>query len=491
MSIRRAATWAMTAQYYGFALQFVASLILARYFISPEQLGLFSISFAAISLIAFLQDFGVARYISGEQDLTEEKRRTAYTISMSVSWLIALLCVGLAWPIAAYYDNERLAPISLVVAASYFLVPFAIVPQALRQREMDFKSSAMIDMGAASANAAVALYLGWEGHGPMALAWGAFAQQAARALVAQWRAGWMMPWPPRFRNPGRIFTFGGTNTVLVVCHLVADRAPELFIGRLLGAAPVGLYARGTGLAQQLRMLLVGAVSGVFYPAFRQMRDEGKPLSEPYIMVAGAFTAIMWPALAGLAVLSEPTVELLYGDKWADTAPLLFWLALAQMCFIAVPLSADLAILLDEKRDLMVRALLDLSLALALLVAAIPYGLEGIAASRVVHGLLYLANLGQFLHRIVRFSWTAWLAVQLRSAFVTVLAVTPALIFYRVWAGPGDAGFVQILASAGCGAALWLVGLWLIRHPVFTEGLAALAPLRRRFARPVTHPGPVR
>jgi len=469
----------MAGQYYGFVLQFIASIILARYFISPEELGLFSIAFSAISLLAFLQDFGVARYVSGEKDLTEEKRQMAFSISMAISWAIAAGCVGLAWPIADYFGDAELVTISLIIASSYFLVPFAIVPQALRQREMDFKTTALINFGSANANALVALYLGWQGYGAAALAWGAFGQQAARALVAQWRIGWMMPWPMRFSDCGRLFAFGGTNTVLVMCTMISDRAPELFIGRIFGAAPVGLFARGASLAMQLRMLLFGAVSGVFYPAFRKFRDEGKSLAAPYVLVAGTFTAIMWPAFAGLAVLSEPVVLLLYGEKWIETAPLLFWLAVSQMGFMAVPLAADMAILLDQKKDIVVRHVLDLALAIAVLIAAIPYGVEAVAASRLVHSLMYVANFGQILRRIVGFTWVAWLTIHLRSAFVTALAVAPTLIFYRIWDKPHEAGLLQILASAACGAALWIVGLWVVRHPFVEEVKPQLADLIQR------------
>ncbi len=485
MSVFRAASWALFAQYYSFILTFTASLILARYFISPEELGLFSIAFAAISLIAFLQDFGVGRYINGERDLDREKIRTAFTLSLLISWGIAAICVGLTWPLSAFYDNEALVPISLVIASSYFLVPFAIVPQALRQRELDFKSSALVDMGAATANATVSLYLGWKGHGPMALAWGAFAQQAGRAIVAQWRAGWTAPWPPGLSQTGKLFAYGGTNTVLVACMQITTHAPELLIGRVLGPISVGFFARAFGLAAHLRLLLVGAVSGVFFPAFRKIRDAGEPIGPPYILVTGAFTAIMWPALAGLAVLAEPTINFLYGEKWVESAPLLFWLALAQMCFVSVPLNADLPILLDRQKDLVFRLFLDLATALTLLALAIPFGLEAIVASRFAHGLLWIVLFASFVQRITGFSWRDWLLTQLRSLAVTLLAIAPSLIFYRIADGPQDAGIMQILASAGCGVILWLIGLWLLRHPALTVIIENLEPVRRRLLRAST------
>ncbi len=485
MNIRSAASWAMGAQYASFAMQFATSLILARYFISPEQLGLFSISFAAISLLASLQDFGVNRYVCGEADLTPQKLQTSYTVSLGISWAIALVCLGLAWPMAAYYGEARLFALTLVIAASYFLVPFAIVPQALRQRELDFRSSAMITVGATAANSAVALYLGWDGWGAMALACGALAQQAARALIAQWRAGWISPWPPSLHKPGRVLSFGGTNTVLVTCANIAASAPELVIGRILGAASAGLYTRATGLALQVRLLLVGAVGGVFLPAFRKIREEGKPLGPPYLRIAAIFSAIMWPALAGLAVLSEPVVNLLYGPKWIDSAPLLLRLSLAQMFFVAMPMIADLGVLLDHKKELVIRNIVDVVIAVTLLAIAAPFGLAAIAASRIVHGVLWTMNFITFLRRMVGFSWKDWANVQLRSLALTGLAIVPSLLFFHYADGPREAGALQILASAGCGVVLWLIGLWLLRHPAYEEILRVAQPLlaKAKGARP--------
>jgi O-antigen/teichoic acid export membrane protein len=90
MSVRTAAVWAMVSQYASFAIQFATSVVLARWFIGPDQLGLFSIAFAAITLVAFLQDFGVNRYITGERELTPEKLATAFTISVVFAGGIAL-----------------------------------------------------------------------------------------------------------------------------------------------------------------------------------------------------------------------------------------------------------------------------------------------------------------------------------------------------------------------------------------------------------------
>src|SRR3546814_12844832 len=95
----------------------------------------------------------------------------------------------------------------LAIGASYLFVPLAIVPTALRQRAMDFRSDFMIEVGASITNAAVTLTLAAMGQGAMALACGALAQQIARALVSQWRSGWTFPWPLRCAGASHVIRF--------------------------------------------------------------------------------------------------------------------------------------------------------------------------------------------------------------------------------------------------------------------------------------------
>ncbi len=482
MSVRTAAIWAIVSQYVSFALQFVASVVLARWYITPEQLGQFSIAFAAVTLIAFLQDFGVTRYINGERDLTPEKLRSAFTISVLFAWGIALLALLAAWPISLFYGDSGMLPVTLIIASSYLLVPLAIVPQATCQRRMDYRSNTMIEVGSSMANAATAVTLAVMGHGALALAWGAFAQQAARLIVSQWRAGGMLPWPPRIADASPILALGGANTIQVACTSLSARAPELVIGRLIDNAAVGLFARASGLALQLRLLISGAVTGVFYPAFRRVRDNGEPLGPPYLRVMAAYTGVTWPAMAGIAVLSEPLIRMLYGERWVAAAPLLTWIALSQLCYVALPLYADLPLLLGKMRPLMRRMVADTVLSVILIALTAPFGLVWVAISRVVHGVLWVIIYAPLMREILGLRWKALGSVAVRSAAVSLAAIAPLVASYVLWDSPANAGPGQVGSMVAAGIALWFVTLRLTLHPLYHEihelAAAVFAGLRR-------------
>lgn len=482
MTVRKAIAWASASKLLSFTIAFASSIIVARFFLTPAEVGLFSIAFAATALIAVLQEFGLNRYIVGEVELGEEKLRTAFSVSLAVAWGVALVILAAAKPFSWLYDDPRLFPLMLVIGASYLFVPLAIVPTALRQRAMDFRSDFMIEVAAAITNAAVTITLAALGEGAMALAWGALAQQVARALVSQWRNGWIFPWPMRFGGAAHVIRFGGGSTLLQIFDAVCSRSPDLIVGGIAGNTAVGLYSRASGLAVQLVNLMTGAVNSVFYPALAQLRNEGKSLGAPYLRLVAGYTGVVWPALAGLAVASGPLVGALYGPRWMGVAPILSLLAIAEMIFVALPMNVQIPILLDRLPGVLKRAGITTGIAALLLALGAPYGGQGAATAYIGYAIVWFAIFSLFLRCLIRFEWTTLLGCYARSLAGATAAVAPLLAWYR-WVTPASAlGFSELLLPVSAGVLLWLAMLFATGHPL-TADIRHLASWVRERARP--------
>ncbi len=468
MSVRSAALWSMGAQYIVFAVQFAVSVIISRFFLSPEEVGLFSIALSAAMLVSTLQDFGITRYIAGQPGLDEGQIRTCFSVSLLFALGVGLVILALAWPVSLFYGDPRLLPVLATVAASYLLAPFGIVPSALLQRDMDFRSLFLVNVGAVVAWAATALGCVASGWSAMSLAWAVVAQQGVRAAISLWRSGHRPRLPLSFGGGRPIMRFGGGASLLYASGSIGTRSPELIIGRLLNFEAVGLFSRASGLAGQLRTLVAGAVGGVFYPAFARLRDSGADLSAPYLRVASGLTATVWPAMAFLAAASTPLVLMLFGPVWAGVAPLLVWIALSEMIFVGLPLTMELPILLGRMRTLLALNLLDTLASITMLVLGAYLGLEWAAASRIAYGLLWFAVYARLMRRLAGFSWRSMLLVYLQSGAVSIAAAAPLLLIYWQVAEPEALGFTALAAAAAAGGLCWLACLFLVRHPARHE-----------------------
>lgn len=480
-SVRTAAVWGMAGQYVAFFAQFATSVVISRFFLSPGEVGLFGTALAAAMMVAIFQDFGISRYVAGEADLDAAKLRRCFSVSIVFALGIGTIILALAWPAALFYDDARLFPLLAVIAGSYLLVPFGIVPAALLQRRLDFRGLFFVNTGAAAAMAIVTISLAASGWSAMSLAVGTVAQAAARAIIGQAVSGERPHFPLSLRGSRSILRFGSEFSLISLSGALGMRSPELIIGRLLGFAAVGVYGRAVSLSGQLRLLVSGAIGGVFFPAFARMRDRGEPFAPAYLRVVSAYSVTTWPAMAFLAAASVPVVALLYGPVWAGVAPLLMLVALSEIAFTALPLHMDVPIVLGRMRTLMGLNLLDTAISVVLLVVAATVGIEWAAASRIAYGVLWYGVYAGFMQRLIGFSWRAMTVVYLQSLACTLATVAPLLLAYAVWATPQTIGFPALLILAVAGCLGWAAMLFLVRHPARLEFLDMAKALLARSA----------
>lgn len=486
MSVRHAALWSMGSHYAGFVMQFVTSVLVSRFFLTPAEVGLYSIALAAAMLVAILQDFGITRYVAGLTQLDERHLAQCSSVAMLFSVLVASIIAVAAWPIAQFYGHAELMPILFIIAGSYIFVPFFNVPTALLSRDMNFRALFRINVVAILVQSLVTLALAAYGFSAFALAWGIVAQTAARGIMAQWhRPVRMALWAGK-ENLKPILQFGSASSVLYIIGGISVRSPDLIIGRFLGLTATGLYSRAAALSDHFRQLVGGAIGHVFYPAFARIRDRGESFAPAYLRVVGGYTAIIWPGMVGLAVASVPLVHFLYGSKWADVAPLLTLVALSELMLLALPLHIDIPILMGKIRPLIRYNIADTVCAVGLLLLAAQYSVELAAASRIAYGLCWFAIYARFMQTIIGFRWRDMVPLYARGLAGTVAAVSPLLLCYQYWIGPEEMGIMMLMLFAGLGVIAWAATLFILRHPVVDEiwdmAEPHIAPLKRRFAR---------
>lgn len=479
MSVRGAAAWAMAGQYLSFAIQFAASVVISRFFLDPAEIGLFSIALAAALLVAVLNDFGLSRYISALPRLDGEEIVRCGSVSLLLSLAVAAVIALGAWPIASLYGLPGLAPILLIIAGSYLFLPLSVVPLALMGRQMGFRGHFAVNVGGALAQATVAIALAAQGFSSLSLAWAAVALTLSRGLIAQLIRP-ALPWPIRLDRLGPVLRFGGKSSLLAVSGALGTRTPDLVVGKILTLFATGLYSRAVSLTEQVRMLIGGAIGGVFFPAFARIRDRGEPLGPAYLRVCAGYSAVVWPGMAGLALAAEPVVRLLYGDVWIGTAPLLTLIALHTCILTMLPLVSELPILLGRIDRLLALNIVDTVLSLALLALGCLWGVEGAAASRIVYALAWMLLYFGFMRRLVGFDLRAWLALYIRSLAATLAALAPLALTFAFWQGPDRIEFPVLLGAVALGGMAWFAALVLVRHPALPDivGIAETAMPRR-------------
>ncbi len=474
MQLRRSLVFSFVDRYSGLLINVAASTLLAR-LLTPDEVGVFSIVMVLLALANSLRDMGAGQYLLQERELTDDRIRAVWAIQLGIGLALSAAVAAASKPMAAFYNDTRVADVMLVVAANYFLNPFGSITHAWLMRDMRFDKLAVIRFASSVVGASTSIALAWQGSGPLSLAWGSLAGTAATALVSSCFRPRGYPWLPGTKEIRRVLAFGTKITSTSIVQTLAQGAPEFFLAKAQGMAASGLYSRANGLVSMFYRLVMDAALSVATSMFASKARSDLDLSEPFVRAIGYITALGWSFAAVIAILAFPTIRVLYGAQWGDAVVVAQLLALALA--LGLPVRLCHTALFGAGR---VNAILKLTVTCAAvtIVAAALASLHGLhAMGWAVAGSSALAS-GAWLavtRRALGFRWRHLLQTAVRSVMVAIAAgIAPALTMLAY--GPRPTGVMAawclVLGGVGAGAGM-LVCAWAIQHPIFDELMVLL------------------
>lgn len=481
MSTRQALAFSFLDRYAGLVLHTATAMVIAR-LLTPAELGVYSVVMVMIGLVAVFRDLGAGQYLVQHRSGDAAALGVTWTLQSGLGAAFALVVYAGAWPLAAFYRDERIVGIMQVVALNFLVTPLLAFPNAQLLRAMRFRTIAAIRFVGAIANAATAIGLAWRGLGPVALAWGNLATTAVGIAITALFARLPMWQRPTTQGLREALRFGGGLTAVALLSTVRGGAPELLLGKLQTLAAAGLTSRAQGLAAMFQQLVLDAVGAVALPYFARESRAGRELAPPFLRAAELILGLGLAFFGVLLVLAFPIVRLLYGLQWDESVPLLRWFAFATALALPATVCYSPLVALGAIREVVVATVVSTVVGVAATAIGAWFGpLEVAQAIAAVNALGSVLWLGLAKPRI-GFGWAALAAVAARSAAVAAAATAPALVTILAlgWE-PHGRPFVALACLPLCLAAGALAG-WATRHALWLELVRALPRAGRRVAR---------
>jgi O-antigen/teichoic acid export membrane protein len=367
-TVRRALLLSFVERYLMLVVALASNLLLAR-LLTPEQIGVFSVSLAVIGVAQAVRDFGVGNYLIQETELGPEKVATAFTISLAIGLTLFVLVALLAPTIAAWYGEPRMAVTLRIVSLNFLMMPFGTVCLSLLRRKMQFRLAMIANLVASVAGAVTSVLLAWLGVGENSLAWGGVVSQGGAAAIAWWLVRAELPLRVSWTRWREIARFGGMSSASGIITSVSMDANDLVVGKVLGFEPVAMLSRAQGLSYLVHRDLLGAVRNVALPALSKAHREGADLGAQFTRGVANLTVLAWICYGWLACFSLEAVSLLYGSQWLEAVPLVPVFCLAGALGAINVITPNLLIAVGAVRTMMVLDLFLQPLRLALIAAA--------------------------------------------------------------------------------------------------------------------------
>lgn len=419
MSVKRGVLISFGQSGGSFALQFAANIVLSRLLL-PEEIGVFSVSVALLSILQMLRDFGVGQYLVQEKDLTDAKIRTVFGTSLIIGWLLAAAIFFSRFAVADFYNKPLIADIMALLSISFLIIPFGHPASSLMRRERLYGRLALIGLSSTFVSITTSIIAAIMGKGAISLAYGSIAGMAfATVILLSFRPQhlFLRPSLSEWRQVWRFgVTVSGTEAIIVL----GEMSPDLVIGYMLGFAPVALYSRGLGLAKLFDNFFGNTPRMVMGAEFGTMHRSGERLTDLVIKATKITTAIGWPFLIFLAFKVKTIIWIFYGPNWFGAVPITQVLCLA----VAVPLVITCATALYEGTGavrLKLRNELWLQIFhVSLVVLGAMHSLLAVAWMRVFYALLMVSFHMSVLHKYAHIGLFYLLKNLLASLSIAVL-----------------------------------------------------------------------
>jgi O-antigen/teichoic acid export membrane protein len=191
------------------------------------------------------------------------------------------------------------------------------------------------------------------------------------------------------------------------------------ISILLSEADLGLYGAAQTVMLAFWMMPV-AIRTALYPMMsRTFREAPEKLPRIYHLTGRYLILLALPMAAGVSLLAEPILELIFGPSFLPAAPLLRVMIWAIVpAFLLVP-NARLMLVHNRQQQLGWLTGLSMALNIGLNLWLIPrYGIVGAGWSRVLATLLYF--LGVYILVQTKLLRDNWLALSWRPLLATAL-----------------------------------------------------------------------
>jgi len=469
-AVRKAIVFSFLESYFGLALNILSFTLLAR-LLTPQQIGLYSVALAIISVMQVIRDFGLVNFLIQKKELTKDYISTAWGLSLLLGGTLFLVVQLGATLLGRFYSNETITTIARIVAFNFLLLPLNSVCLALLKRDMKFHLVMRINMSAAAIGTLCTLLLAWLGWGALSLAIGSIANSATVAISILVIGSAAHLGRPSFSRVREVVTFGGQLTAANIITSISMDINDLAVGKILGFNAVAMISRGQGLMNLFHRDFMGAVRNVAYPAFAQANRNGHPMEEKYITAVTAVTALAWPFYGFMSLFPLDIIRIMFGTQWDAAAKLVPYFCIAGAFSASINLIQTLVMALGHA-NLVSRAefIFQPIRAIALTGAVLYFReLEPFAIVFLAVSALSVPYFYYFKQKILPSDFHLLgkkMGGNLMLATVSLLPSALAQHFFRQGSAP--LGIPVFLFCVVLTATAWLACMILMRHPLYFE-----------------------
>ena len=316
VAVRGAGVTALS-QGLGFAIQMIATVILAR-LLAPADFGLVAIVTTFSLLLMNVGFNGVTEAVVQREQLDHGLASNLFWITAGVGLVLTIAFAAAGSPLARVYGDPRVAPVAVALSATIFLSSVSVVHLALLKRGLRFSIVSANDLVARAASVTVSIALGWAAWGYWALVAGAVALPLTACIGAWIRCPWIPGAPRRCAGTGQMMRFAMNTYGHFAANYCTRNLDNFLVGWFFGPQSLGFYKKAYDLCVLPVAQLADPLNSVAMPVLSRLTGNPEQYRR-YALRALSTLALVGMGLgSGLALVGKDLMLVILGPRWDES-----------------------------------------------------------------------------------------------------------------------------------------------------------------------------
>lgn len=299
---------------FAFILQMIGVVVISR-LLGPAAYGVFH---SALGLHAFLTSIGlmgVSVYL-----IREQRAAPREFYDLAFWWLLTfgLVLTAFGWGGVMLgvvgSSTELFRPVAVFILVSAPLALARAVPQAMLERELDYRYTAFLDVGGQLVFYGVSVSVAFAGGGVWALVAGFWMSQLFQTAGFFWATRYRPRWYWNWVQLREMLRFGFVFSLAGWIASVRNLLPALLLLPYVGEKATGYFAMVERLLTPLSFPKEIA-SRLAVPIFARLQEDLARLRSAMAEAIQLQTLALGATLGGFALVAPWALPLLMGERW--------------------------------------------------------------------------------------------------------------------------------------------------------------------------------
>ena len=311
--------WQFARKVLGQFLGFLVTLVLARK-LMPEEFGIVALCSMFITFIDLFVNSGISIALIQKKEVDELDYNTIFFSGLVLS-LLAYVIIFFCAPFAAiWFHSPQVTPVLRISSIAMLIGSFSMVQSAHVSRKLEFKKYFFSSLSGQTLSGIVGVTMACTGFGVWALVTQSLIKRLTSTTVLYFIVRWHPHWDFSFERFKGMYSFAWRQMVANATATISEQLRGYVIGIKYSPADLAFYNRGEGLPGVVYNNVNGTINSVMFPALARLQDDKARIRHGLSRSMKTSSYVIFPALFGLAAVSDKIIVILYTAKWLPAVP---------------------------------------------------------------------------------------------------------------------------------------------------------------------------